>query len=68
MTKRAATRVILCFIVYMVVGGSARFAASHADISHPAHTTLNVLFGVVSLVALVLFGRALRRVERTYDQ
>ena len=66
--RRAGTRVILWFVAYMVVAGLARLAANQADVGQTVHTTLNVLFGFVSLVALALFVRALRRVERLHDQ
>lgn len=66
--RRAATRVILVFVAYMVVAGVARLIARHLGVSGSVHIALNVFFSLVSLVALVIFIRALRRVERLHEQ
>lgn len=66
--RRAATRVILVFVAYMVVAGVARLIASHLDVGGSVHIALNILFNIVSLAALVIFIRALRRVERLHEQ
>jgi len=66
--RRAATRVILWFVAYMVVAGFARLIARHLDVSGSVRTALNILFNLVSLAALVIFFRALRRVERLHEQ
>lgn len=65
--RRAVTRVVFVFVAYMIVAGFARLIASQLDVPGSGRTALDILFSVVSLIALLIFIRALRRVERVHE-